>query len=329
MPRSVHTDEITRRMFVATADRNYLLARIAHSHALDTDFWWLSMHAVEKYLKAILLLNCHSSKSGGHDLVKLSAAVRALDRKVVFGPLVDPQITNLHWRATSLEDFLERLNEYGSAQNRYLTYGHTASLDDLAKVDQLIWAVRRHCIPFKVEIGEPGYERTIDRLQQLVDRPDSWRIGGTLPLEEVIGRQASDSLRASLMRLNTAFNRGGDQRVDGWRASASNPPLAQWFDRLRSPNASPDTRETAAEVLQWSLDNVQFVKSDRLLIERELRAAGYGRPAPPPPPPLANPLAGGDTTVFTGSRFGANARAILGRFRRTLRSGRIGGDRHG
>lgn len=158
MPRSAHTDEITRHMFVATADRNYMLARIAHSHALDTDFWWLSLHALEKYLKATLLLNGRSAKNGGHDLVKLTGLVRALDRRIDFGPFTDPAIEHLHWRNSSVEDFLARLNDYGSTQNRYLAYGHTASLDDLVNVDQLVWSVRRHCIPFQGRAGRswPG-----------------------------------------------------------------------------------------------------------------------------------------------------------------------------
>ncbi|RYY26129.1 MAG: hypothetical protein EOP62_11670 [Sphingomonadales bacterium] len=318
-------------MFVATADRNYLLARIAHLHALDTDFWWLSMHALEKYLKAILLLNGHSAKNAGHDLVKLVAVVRALDKKINFGPFADPQITNLHWRASSVEAFLLRLNEYGSAQNRYLTYGHTASLDDLVKVDQLVWSVRRHCIPFKIELGEPGHERTFDRLQELVAQPDRWRLGGTLPIEQVMGRPETDGLHNSLMRLNTAFNPDGDLRVDGWRVSASNPPLAQWFDRLRSPNASKDTRDTSAEVLQWSLDNVYFGKPDRLIIERELLDAGYAPPSPPAPAPAppAIPAAVGSGPASSGPRVGAKARAVLTQLWRTLRNGRNGGGRHG
>lgn len=157
-----------------------------------------------------------------------------------------------------------------------------------------------------------------DRLQQLVDQPDRWQLGGTLPLEKVMGRSKSDPLYTSLMQLNTAFDPGGNQVVHGWRVSGSNPPLAAWFDRLASP--SKDTLDTAAEVLQWSLDNVYFGKPDQRLIEDALRNAGYGPPAPPPPPAPAH----GTKAAQSPSGFGARARASLARLWRRLRSALTG-----
>lgn len=35
---------------------NYVGARAAFFERRDYDFWWLTLHAVEKYLKATLLL---------------------------------------------------------------------------------------------------------------------------------------------------------------------------------------------------------------------------------------------------------------------------------
>lgn len=64
-------NEIARQMFVATADQNYILARTAYFNELDVDFFWLSAHALEKYLKAILLLNGRSAKNYGHNIIDL------------------------------------------------------------------------------------------------------------------------------------------------------------------------------------------------------------------------------------------------------------------
>lgn len=50
---------IINELFIATADDNYVLARWQH---LNVDFFWLAVHALEKYLKAVLLLNGKSAK---------------------------------------------------------------------------------------------------------------------------------------------------------------------------------------------------------------------------------------------------------------------------
>jgi hypothetical protein len=44
-------------LFVRTADENYLTARWWAVNHLNTDFLWLSVHVLEKYLKAVLLLS--------------------------------------------------------------------------------------------------------------------------------------------------------------------------------------------------------------------------------------------------------------------------------
>lgn len=69
----------------------------------------MQLHAVEKYRKAILLMNGRPAKSGGHDVVKLRETVRALDKRIVFGPFFDPSIAGLHWRPCTVPAFLARL----------------------------------------------------------------------------------------------------------------------------------------------------------------------------------------------------------------------------
>ncbi len=62
---------IINELFIATADDNYVLARSCFHQHLNVDFFWLAVHALEKYLKAVLLLNGKTAKSYGHDIVKL------------------------------------------------------------------------------------------------------------------------------------------------------------------------------------------------------------------------------------------------------------------
>lgn len=51
-------NNLARELFVRTADEN---ARCANNR-LNTDFLWLAVHALEKYLKAVLLVNGHDTR---------------------------------------------------------------------------------------------------------------------------------------------------------------------------------------------------------------------------------------------------------------------------
>lgn len=148
-PRSeklkVHTNEIVRRMFVATADGNYIVARLAFFHQLPFDFYWLSLHALEKYYKAILLMNGRPVLQYKHHLAPLHQAVLDLEPRLPISELVDPQIGHLRWVDETMDAWLARLDRFGAADNRYATYGYYLREDDLFKVDQHVWNVRRCC----------------------------------------------------------------------------------------------------------------------------------------------------------------------------------------
>ena len=201
MSMASETNNLVLRMFVATADQNYILPRLAYLNGLSLDFFWLSLHATEKYLKAILLFNGHSTRSFRHDLVKLYSQVQKLYPKLVLGPLVDPKLEHLHWRDCSVEDFLARLGSCGHPSNRYLTYGYTAMLSDLVKVDQLVWSVRRYCRPLRETLE--GHE--IDHIEELRKHPESWTLGGFLPLEELMEGTRGEGLKNTFLLGNTSF----------------------------------------------------------------------------------------------------------------------------
>jgi HEPN domain-containing protein len=64
-------NSVVTEMFVDTADQNYLIARWAYHRGLFIDFFWNSVHALEKFFKASLLLNGKSAIGFGHDLTRL------------------------------------------------------------------------------------------------------------------------------------------------------------------------------------------------------------------------------------------------------------------
>jgi hypothetical protein len=267
-----HVCEIARRMFVSTADNNYILARSAFFNELDFDFYWLSLHALEKYFKAILLMNGKKAKDHSHDLLKLHAAVMKLDHRLPIGPLVDPKIDDVFWRNWPVERYLERLNRFGSADNRYATYGYNLLLEDLFKVDQLVWSVRRCCHPLRYTIDNG--QREIDHVSHLIRDKNHWTMTGvSLPIEKLLARPTDNAHRAAFLRLNMAFAPKATHVVTSWRISSTNSPLAVWFERLKAKHGSRtrtrDERRIAAEVLTWAADHIRFNRSD----ENEIRAA--------------------------------------------------------
>lgn len=272
MSLAPYTNAIAHRMFVATADQNYALARLAYFNQFDLDFFWLSLHAIEKYLKAILLLNRHSAKGYGHNLRGLHSAVKKLYPKLVFGPLVDPKIKDLRWHDSSVGDFLVRLNEYGHASNRYLTYGYTVMLDDLMKVDQLVWSIRRHCRTLRDTFEIDGRAIEIDEVEALQQHRERWALDDFLPLERLIGGRNGEEPKRAFLRLNTPFAPNDDHLLSGWRFASSTSVFGDQFSFLQAPGASQETKATAASVLRWALANIDFVKKDKATINDVLAA---------------------------------------------------------
>jgi HEPN domain-containing protein len=71
-------NSLVKESFVSTADDNYTLARWCFHQNVNVDFYWLAVHSLEKYFKAVLLINGKASKPFGHDIEELYAAVQPL-----------------------------------------------------------------------------------------------------------------------------------------------------------------------------------------------------------------------------------------------------------
>jgi hypothetical protein len=143
-------------MFVRSADENYITARWAAMHHFHSDFAWLSVHALEKYLKATLLSNGCSTIGNGSKNHKWGHCIVDLGREVVkiAADLVPLQLNSperlpegLIYRSVSTDEALQNLYDIGSPDNRYKIFGTSVSMDSLAKVDQLVFIFRRLIVP--------------------------------------------------------------------------------------------------------------------------------------------------------------------------------------
>lgn len=201
-----------------------------------------------------------------------------MDARLKFGPLICPkiknsQVNNLLWRDCSVEDFIARLEKYGHTDNRYLTYGYSVGLEDVMKVDQLIWSIRRHCRPFRDRFELNDNLIDIDEIDALQQHPDRWVVNFSLPLEKLIGGKAHSGLKNQFLQLNIPFalseDHVGHHVISALRLAGKESPLARDFELLQEPRASRETRDQAAPMLQWTLDNIRLGRD----VEKEIKDA--------------------------------------------------------
>jgi hypothetical protein len=132
--------------FRESADQDYIAARMSYRAGLIPQFHWSGLQAVEKYLKAILLLNRIDARSVKHDLN------RALEhaRKLPF----DIKLSRL---AMGFIGHLDRFGRYRYLETSFFVYG-----PKLAELDRTIWEIRRYCkvVDYVLEV-EGGREKNM------------------------------------------------------------------------------------------------------------------------------------------------------------------------
>lgn len=274
--KRIHAEQnrIVRSLFVDTADDNYIAARWCFVEGLNVDYFWLSVHALEKYMKAALLLNGRSSKEylaqNGkpqqykHDITALYEQVGTFSSGLLPSNLNKPPTLDLdHWRDETPDAFIRRFYRDGNADNRYQIFGFVQHQEDLFKLDLMVFALRRLCVFLDAYfIGKPrsGTRRPTHR-DILTRQPEWWQLSAECLLEKTVGGKRGETLRNVLLNLNIPFApQGFSHGSMRSRTSSRNPVLARSIleplQRARGSNASAN----AAEVCEWVLDNIQLPK---------------------------------------------------------------------
>lgn len=255
-------NRIISQMFVASADKNYILAREAFFFELENDFWWLSLHAAEKYLKAILLFNGEKATSTSHNVVKLYDRAGSIRPGIKFAELRNPAIDGMPWLNTSLDAFLERLNTYGSPSNRYSLYGHSTTTTDLAMVDQLLWGLRRYCRAWEhTETFLEGAPLEIDWVIQLQKNEKLWRLHFG-EIERTLDGKRGEERKARFLLANRPFAPTADHPPLALRHSGGDGPFVALAEIIREPTADAHQKAMAANAIKWALDHIHFSKGD-------------------------------------------------------------------
>jgi hypothetical protein len=251
---------IVKEMFVRTADENYVAARWCNAQRLHTDFFWLGTHALEKYMKAVLLYNGRSVKRYGHDVLRLYSSVHTIGKSLLPVTLKKPSnLTGVHWINRTAKEFLEHPARDGSPENRYLGHGYSTRSQDVHMLDTMVYAVRRLICPLDEPLQLLGRPRNVSppTYRHVLTTQSDYRPMRSGPLDDLIEGKGSDELRRAALNLNMPFA-PDTYRHEPFRAgSASRAPILvrRIFDELKSDDK--DVLKDGIATAEWLLKNTQ------------------------------------------------------------------------
>lgn len=255
--------------FIRTADHNYITARWCFAQKMNVDFFWLSVHALEKYMKAVLLLNGRSSMNYGHDLPKLYEAINEVVGENLPDTLECPDelkhVGEIAWIDETPAQFMERLYDNGNAHNRYLIYGLARQMTDVHKVDIMVFQIRRLCRKMEGAWAirpKSAKDQGQSNADILKSKPDYWEISQRLPLERAftgkdIYLKSIEEIQRVLLNVNFAFApEGYEHRHVQLSLMSSNPEILRALRSLEHDSSDEDAKAEAREMGRWLLDNV-------------------------------------------------------------------------
>ena len=151
-----HFKSVTaHQFFVAPADQNYLLARWMLINGFGGEFFWQAGQAIEKYLKAGLVLNGVPVANLGHGIEALHMLHREAFGDLSFGSFTKPDSLHLDWWDNeTVESFLRHVSRCGDPNSRYGLVGWYGSDAGLFKLDQLVFGLRRLTVGLDWIIGQ-------------------------------------------------------------------------------------------------------------------------------------------------------------------------------
>lgn len=148
------TTEIVIESFLFPADRDYLTARFAFIEKQNHLFLWSAAQAIEKYLKANILLLGVGGIKKTHKLMGMVQSLRAAhpNRLGVDTSIPDGwyELGVGSWPTTSIEDYLLHLENWGAPSIRYDQNGFNVHIQNLVLLDRLVFQLRERLVQEKV-----------------------------------------------------------------------------------------------------------------------------------------------------------------------------------
>ncbi len=248
---------IIKKTFLCTADENYITARWSYFNSQAHDFMWCSLHCIEKYSKYVLLLNGGCAKPYKHNIVDIIKEIERL-RGTLPIKFDNPFPTEKYiWISQTFYEFLEYLEKFGNSHNRYAESGIVFRWDDILKLDQAVFGLRRLSVDLSevTDWIDGKSEHWIEKLSKYPDHVHSMNA----PLEKVI-RNKNDSRHHWLLNQNSVFgkNYGHNGQL---RAIADNSIYNEEIVDLLH-QGDEESAKAAMEAANWIRKNLKI--SDEL-----------------------------------------------------------------
>jgi len=198
--------------FVVPADEDYLMSRLLAQEGLFRGFYWAAAQAVEKYLKAFLLINGEGVKNfKGHPLRKLFDAAIKIDKSIASLDILPhknigiidsvPQL----FRIFTPVEFIGEIEKYGCADNRYNAFGVEYNAGYLYALDSFSFKLRKQIevLPIK-----ESFKKLSRNMVLVFERNNLWYQGEAdrvilkIPSKELSFLAAANTTTLDFLRQN-------------------------------------------------------------------------------------------------------------------------------
>lgn len=276
--------EMVNEMFVEPADNNYVLARWLFVNGIVPEYCWQAAQAIEKYQKAILLLN-KERITKQHEIGKDLARVRKTAGDLVPADLLAHIGASAKGRSKCTpEHFISRVERQGHPDCRYGQVSWSIYGNDILALDCLVFHLRRLAVglDWKIDpdwqtLGDWANHRGLTYRAALTAHPElevhSWK-NLEDPLDMVVTRR---------MEMRDYWNvYFGDAEIEGKRrfsgilrsdfGGMENKRIHLYLRRIQTKGR--DTEEHILNGMKWILDNKLIPDKERDLLKEALNAAG-------------------------------------------------------
>lgn len=154
--------------FVKPADEDYVTARFLAQKGMHRAFFWAASQALEKYLKAFLLMRgvaVNEKRFQGHPIVNLHQEACSIDKHFSYVDTKPHEAIKIHSTVSDLVDifsvseFINNIEVYGNPDNRYNSSGVNFNSGYLFALDSYVFELRQ-------QIGVPSIKETFRKVDQ-------------------------------------------------------------------------------------------------------------------------------------------------------------------
>ncbi len=213
------------RCFRDIADKDYITARICYRLDLTDQFLWSGLQSIEKYLKAIILYNDGNTQQINHDLSKGLNTVK--------------KIGEIDWDFDdSIRQFLEYMTSTGG--DRYFSQPRGTAGDELLKLDNAVWTIRRYCQDFTSLKKNKGLRNNLDfgeyinflQSEDCQKRANTFRLSPPGYLERVLDDGEFKRQREYLIWKNFYYGANKKHRFNFTRKISGSTPGHYFFPEI-------------------------------------------------------------------------------------------------